>query len=105
MGTINDYRVLRFHLPLRGIFDLEADQMDLLIAYVFDAVRWKAIEPRGWGQGIGKLAAVEQDVVLAITADEMAEAHGVVNGGPAVGVDRHDIAHRDANDEQRSTRR
>ena len=48
------------------------------------------------GQGSRKGPAVEQDVALAIAADEMAEAHGVVDGGPAVCVDRHRVAYRDA---------
>jgi hypothetical protein len=92
MGTINDYRVLRFHLPLRGIFDLEADQVDLRVADVFDAVRREAIEPSCRGQRIRECPAVEQDVSLAVAADEVTEAEGIVNGGPAVGVDRDRIA-------------
>src|SRR5437868_5319009 len=73
--------------------------MNLGITDVLDAMWREAIEPCGWGQGIGvrrNVAAVEHDVAFAIAADEVAEAHGVVDGGPAVGMDRHGIAYRNA---------
>ena len=70
--------------------------MNLDVADVFDAVRRQRIEPSGRRQRRNKCPAVEQDVALAIAADEMAESHGVVDGRPAVGVDRHGIADGDA---------
>jgi len=88
MGTINDYPPL--------VFKLEADQVNLRMADVFDAVRRQAFDPRSRGQGVRELPAIEQNVSLTVAADKVAEADRVIDSGPAVSVNRNRIANRDA---------
>src|SRR5690348_6509144 len=78
------------------VFDLEADQVYLDVADVFDAVGREAIQPSCRRQRCYETPAVEEDRSLAIAADEMAEGDGVVDAGPAMRVDGNRIAYRDA---------
>jgi len=66
--------------------------VNLRIAHVFDAVRRERVQPSCRRQGRCKSPGVQQDLAFTIAANEMAESNRVVDGRPAMRVDRHRVA-------------
>ena len=69
--------------------------MNFFVADILHRVRRQVFDEPGGSHRRG-VPAVEQDVALAIAADEVAELNGGVDAGPAVGVDGDRIADGDA---------
>jgi hypothetical protein len=81
-----------------SIFELDADEMDFGRRYVLHRMRRKAFyEIRGRRcQHPRHRAAIEQHVAFAIAPNEIAGRDGVVDGRPAMRVDRYNMAHRNS---------